>query len=147
MSAPVQSTSHLAGKVRKTTLPALTPPTGPDAPSLKRLLLTQGELAQFHDADEPIRYMAYIELREGTVRGNHYHEVKAEFVYLIAGALQLVVEDLATNVRETIPMQAGDLAFISTRVAHALQITKPGHAIEFSSARFDAADTHRHTLV
>ena len=114
---------------------------------MKRLLLPQGELAQFHDGPEPIHYQAYIELREGTVRGNHYHEVKEEFIYLIQGELLLVVEDLDSKARDSITLQAGDIAFISTRIAHVLKTLKNGHAIEFSKARFDAADTHRYPLV
>jgi mannose-6-phosphate isomerase-like protein (cupin superfamily) len=147
MSALATVSTFLSGKVRKHSLPVLTPPTGPDAPVLKRLLLGQGELAQFHDADDPIRYLAYLELREGTVRGNHFHEVKEEFVYLIAGELRLVVEDLASGARDTIPLQAGDLVFVPKRVAHALQVIKSGQAIEYSAARFDGADTYRHPLV
>ena len=148
MSVPPSfaETSLLSGKVRKSSLPGLSPPTGADAPSLKRLLLPQGELAQIHDSDEPIHYVAYIELREGTVRGNHYHQLKEEFVYLIQGELRLVIEDIETKARESVLLEGGDLAFIGTGVGHALQILKPGHAIEFSKARFDAGDTHRYPL-
>ena len=145
MSASTQQ--FLSGKVHKTSLPSFQPPTGPEAPVLKRLQLTQGELAQFHDAEVPIHYLAYIELRTGTVRGNHYHLLKEEFVYVIAGELTLMVEDLDSKARATIQLQTGDLAFIATRVAHALQVVKDGHAIEFSRARFDPADTHRNPLV
>ena len=141
------NSSFLSGKVRKQSLPAFQPPTGPDAPALKRLLLPQGELAQFHDGPDPIHYQAYIELRESTVRGNHYHEVKKEFIYLIQGELLLVVEDIDSKARDSVTLQAGDIAFISTRVAHALKTLRNGHAIEFSEARFDAADTHRYPLV
>lgn len=145
-TTPFES-AFLSGKVLRKSLPAFQPPTGPDAPSLKRLLLPQGELAQFHDGPEPIHYQAYIELREGTVRGNHYHEVKEEFIYLVQGELLLVVEDIDSKARDSITLQTGDLASISTRVAHALKTLKNGHAIEFSKARFDAADTHRYPLV
>ena len=145
-STPFES-AFLSGKVRKRSLPAFQPPTGSDAPALKRLLLPQGELAQFHDGPEPIHYQAYIELREGTVRGNHYHEVKEEFIYLIQGELLLVMEDIDSRTRESVSLQTGDLVVISPRVAHALKILKHGHAIEFSTARFDVADTHRHPLV
>jgi mannose-6-phosphate isomerase-like protein (cupin superfamily) len=138
--------SLLSGRVLKRSLPALLPPTAADAPALKRLMLPQGELAQIHDSAGPIHYLAYIELRDGTERGNHYHLAKDEFVYLIQGELQLAVEDIESKVRESVLLQEGDLVFISSRVAHALHILKSGHAIEFSGTRFDAADTHRYPL-
>ena len=62
-------TTLLAGKVLKRSLPTLQLPLGLDAPTLKRLLLPQGELAQFYDAEEGMRYMAFIELLSGQVRG------------------------------------------------------------------------------
>ena len=137
----------LSGKVVRRSLPVLRPPVGDAASPIKRLLLPQGELAQIYDADEPIRYIAFIEFREGGVRGNHYHQVKEELVYLIRGELQLVVEDIHSRLHETIPLQAGDLAIIQPGVAHALRTIKPGQAVEFSKTRFDRADIHRHPLI
>jgi len=142
----MSESTFLSGKVLKKTLPAFDGPPGSDAPLLKRLLLPQGELAQFHDADEPIRYMAFLELRDGTLRGNHYHELKEEFFYLIQGEVELVVIDLDSGQRESIPMISGDLAFIRQRVAHAFKVRKPGQAIEFSGHRYDPRDTYRHLV-
>src|SRR5262245_33775434 len=56
--------AFLSGKVLKQTLPVFNGPTGPEAPPLKRLALPQGELTSIHNADEPIHYIAFIELRE-----------------------------------------------------------------------------------
>jgi mannose-6-phosphate isomerase-like protein (cupin superfamily) len=138
--------SYLAGKVRHESLPLVRGPVGPDATHLKRLLLPQGELAQIYDAAEGIRYLAVIELQEGNTRGNHYHEVKEEFVYVLRGEVLLVAEDIASKARESVRLQAGDLAFIQTRVAHALRVVQPGLAVEFSGARFDGADIYRYPL-
>jgi len=139
--------NFLGGKVWKKTLPILTPPFDPSSPTLKRLLLPQGELAQFHDSDEPIRYLAFLELLWGTVRGNHYHQAKDEFLYLIHGNLLVLIEDLDAGVKESVPMFAGELLFLPPRIAHAFQVLEAGQAIEFSSHRFDARDTCRHTLL
>jgi quercetin dioxygenase-like cupin family protein len=133
---------YLAGKVVKRPLPAITGRPGPDAPALKRLMLPQGELAQVHDSDEGIRYMAVIEVRVGSVRGNHYHKIKEEWIYLLRGKLVVEVQDILTNVRESVPLETGDLLFIQTGIAHALRAVEPGQAIEFSAARFDAADIY-----
>jgi mannose-6-phosphate isomerase-like protein (cupin superfamily) len=118
-----------------------------DAPTVKRLLLPQGELAQFYDANEGMRYIAIIELLAGTVRGNHYHKVKEEWLYLMQGEVLLIVQDMDSKARESVPLRAGDLVVIPTDIAHALQVVTPGQAVEFSPARFDHLDIHRVQLV
>ena len=133
---------YLGGKVSKQSLPVLPAPAGGEAAQLKRLLLPQGELAQFYDAAEPIRYMAWVEIRPGCARGNHYHKVKKEFLYVIQGELCLVVQDLEHGARDSVPLQRGDVAVIETGVAHAMRAAAPGQLIEFSPARFDPADTY-----
>ncbi len=138
---------YLAGKVVKRSLPVISGRPGPDAPVLKRLLLAQGELAQVHDADEEIRYMAVIEARAGCVRGNHYHKIKQERIYVLRGELRVVVEEVATRARASVPLERGDLLLIPTGVAHALQTVQPGEAIEFGQVRFDAADIYPYPLV
>lgn len=134
----------LAGKVLKWSLPVVEGPTGPY--SLKRLLLPQGELARIYDADEGMRFIAVIELRAGTVRGNHYHKAKEEFVYVIQGEVLLLLQDPESKARDTVPLQTGDLVFIQTGIAHAMQTVKAGQAIEFSKTRFDPDDSYRFPL-
>ncbi|MHC1768495.1 MAG: cupin domain-containing protein [Verrucomicrobiia bacterium] len=143
---PSATVTALSGKITRCTLPAFDKPQGPDAPRLKRLLLPQGELAQMHDGDEPILYLAFIELRDGTVRGNHFHKSKKEYVYMLEGEVLLVAEDIESKTRETLRLEAGQLAVILPGVAHAMQVVKPGGAIEYSPARFDAEDTYRYPV-
>jgi quercetin dioxygenase-like cupin family protein len=113
---------------------------------VKRLLLPQGELAQFYDSDDPVRYIAYVELRPGTVRGNHYHRIKEELVYLILGEIVLLVEEVDSKARESIRLKAGELAVIQPGIAHALRVVKAGHAVECSKTRFEATDSYRYPL-
>src|SRR5262245_5654126 len=136
----------LCGKVLKRSLPVVHPPSSVDGPILRRLLLPQGELAQFYDDEDPIRYLAYIELRVGAVRGNHYHKIKAEWIYVVQGEVILAVESVESGARERLTLKAGDLAFVSPGIAHALQTLQAGVAIEFSQVRFDAADIHRYLI-
>ena len=138
--------TFLSGKVWKESLPVVSLPAPPDAPRLKRLPLSQGELAQFHDAGEGARYIAYIELRAGATRGNHYHKIKKEWTYVISGKLLLLLEDTMTHEKASVSMQAGDLAFIPPGVAHALRTLEPGGAVEFSQAQFNASDIYPHRL-
>jgi quercetin dioxygenase-like cupin family protein len=138
---------YLAGKVVKWSLPVISGRPGADAPTLKRLFLPQGELAQVHDSDEGIHYMAVIETRIGADRGNHYHKVKAERIYLLQGELLVLAEDVQTNERASVRLQTGDLLFIETGIAHLLRTVEPGQGIEFSKARFDPTDIFPFPLV
>jgi hypothetical protein len=139
--------TFLGGGVVKRTLPLLQLPLAPGAPSLKRLSLAQGELAQFHDGDEGMRYLAFIELRPGQVRGNHYHNVKVELIYMVRGEVALTVVDIKSNARAELTLRTGDVATIQTGIAHAFRPIELGHAIEYSSSRFNPADIHRFAVV
>lgn len=138
--------TFLGGKVRKLTLPVVHGRPPDKAPALKRLLLDQGELAQFYTGEEGMRYVAFVELRAGTKRGNHYHKIKREWIYVISGELSLVLEDIASGMRDGFTMIGGDLAIIPTHIAHALHVRQPGQAIEFSPAAFDAVDSYPYPL-
>ncbi|HWW01442.1 MAG TPA: cupin domain-containing protein [Candidatus Acidoferrum sp.] len=138
----MSTSSFLSGKAFKSSLPFVSLPPPADAPRLKRLALAQGELAQFHDGEEAIHYIACIELRAGGVRGNHYHKIKKEWTYVIAGKLLLILEDIATHERVSSTMEPGDLAFIAPGIAHALRTIEPGAAVEFSQAQFNAEDIY-----
>src|SRR5262245_2753772 len=140
--------TYLGGNILKRTLPTVQPTPVPAAgsPVLKRLMLPQGELAQICDGSEPFRYLAFIELKAGSARGNHYHNAKDEWVYLIRGSVSLEVQEVTGGPRESIPLIAGDLVRIPPGVAHALKVVESGQAVEFSSQRFDPEDIHRFPL-
>lgn len=142
----MNETTYLAGKVLKQALPVARNRTEAVGLAMKRLLLPQGELAQFHDADDPVRYIAFIELCAGGVRGNHYHKLKEEILYVIRGEVRLIVEEVNSKQRETVSLQAGDRVVIRPGIAHALQTVKAGQAIEFSKERYDPDDVHRFPL-
>jgi len=137
---------YLSGKVKKWSLPRLSPGREADGVPLKRLVLAQGELAQVYDAEDGIRYIACIELVPGGVRGNHLHRYKSEWIYVLSGSTDLLVKDPDAAQVETLRLARGDLAFIATGVAHALRVTGVGEAIEFSPAKFDPADVYRHPV-
>jgi mannose-6-phosphate isomerase-like protein (cupin superfamily) len=131
---------YLAGKVVKWSLPVISGRPGANAPKLKRLFLPQGELAQVYDSEDGMRYLAAIEARMGSDRGNHYHKVKEEWLYVLQGELLVLVEDVQTKERASVPLRIGDLLLIQTGIAHLLRTVEPGRALEFSRARFDPTD-------
>ena len=140
-------TSYFDGRVLKWSLPEVQPGASGNEPVLKRLMLPQGELAQMYDSEHGIRYIASIELLAGSVRGNHYHKVKKEYVYMLTGTVMLVLEDTASKERHSCELKRGDLALITPGIAHSLQVTESGQAVEFSPNRFDSADIYRLKLV
>jgi UDP-2-acetamido-2,6-beta-L-arabino-hexul-4-ose reductase len=145
--ATMTESTFLNNRVVKRTLAVINGrPTG-DAPRLKRLLLAQGELAQVYDDGEGIRYLAFVELCKGAVRGNHYHQVKDEVIYVIQGEILLVVEDIVSKERVSFSLNTGELAVIPVRIAHGFRTITTGQAIEWSTNRFDAADIWRYPLI
>jgi uncharacterized RmlC-like cupin family protein len=148
MNAPGSAAANLLdGKVRVWSLPLFQGPPLAGAPSQKRLALAQGELAQIYDGDPGMRYVAYIQLLPERPRGNHYHDRKQEWIYVILGELSLVVEDVVSKARAAFDLRTGNLAYIPTGIAHALLALNPGQAIEFSPGRFDPDDVHPYRLV
>ena len=139
--------TFLKGGLTRRRLPCLQPPTGPDAPLLRRVLLPQGELAQIHDGVEGMRYMAVMELIEGTVRGNHVHARKVEHVYLVQGQVELWVRQDESGPRESMLISPGDLVIIQPGVEHALRVVQKGWGIEFSPQEYDPQDTRRVALL
>ncbi len=137
----------LSGKVRLLSLPNVALPVPPGTPLLKRLMLPQGELAQCHDGSRPIHYIACVELVPGTLRGNHFHRTKEEFVYVICGEVELHVQDIQSGALETVRLRAGDLVFIETSIAHVLKPVSVGRAIEYSEAPYDPGDVFPHQLL
>ena len=81
------------------------------------------------------------------MRGNHFHRVKQEYIYLISGEVLLVVQDGEPGTPVLINLQPGDLVMIATGVAHALKPIHRGQAIEFSTSRFDPTDVQRFKLI
>ena len=140
-------TSYLSGKVLKHSLTKFEPRPIGDGPKLKRLMLPQGELAQVHDGEPGIRYLAYIELVDGAVRGNHFHKAKNESLYIIRGRIELVVEDASAGQRESLSLESGDLVFIPVPIAHAFRTVEPGHALEFSTTVYDRSDVYPFALI
>jgi mannose-6-phosphate isomerase-like protein (cupin superfamily) len=114
---------------------------------LARLLSPNGELAVLTDGSVPIRHLGHVELLEGKVRGNHYHKLRREFFYVIAGDCDFLFEDAGSGGREKALLRPGDLAVIEPGIAHAYLPLSAGHAVEFAAEAFDPADVYRHQVV
>ena len=137
----------LAGKVRVRRLPVFAEGGPPTAVGPKRLLLSRGELAQFYCSEQPVRTLTYLELLTGMTRGNHYHKVRDEFIYVLRGEIRLTCADIVSQAGASVVLEAGDLVFMEREVAHAFTTQQDGHAIEFAAALFDPADTYRYEVI
>lgn len=140
-------TSYLSGKVLKDSLAKFEPRPVSDGHKLKRLMLPQGELAQVHDGEPGLRYLAYIELVDGSIRGNHFHKEKNEYIYIIRGRIELVVKDTSTDQRESMILESGDLVYISVPIVHAFRTIESGHAIEYSATAYDRSDVYPSVII
>ena len=132
----------MLAKVSIRRLPVLDRP--PAAPVLGgvRILSPAGEAAPVFNGG-PWRFIAYLEFLPGTGawRGNHYHGIKRESFYVIAGRLRGVFEDVDSGERAEANLEAGDVLTIEPRCAHAFTALEYAQAIETSPCEFDAGDT------
>jgi mannose-6-phosphate isomerase-like protein (cupin superfamily) len=145
----MKRTLYFDGRLSKSSLPVFegAPPAGAGASGPKRLRLAQGELANFYDDPEGVRYLAFLELRPDGVRGNHVHRVKKEHFYLIAGEVVCVAKPAEGGELVELELKAGDMVTIHPGIAHAFKPLSIGQAIEFSSGMFDAGDIERIALI
>ena len=112
-----------------------------------RIRSPRGELAVLTDGATPIRHLSYVELCPAMLRGNHYHKLRHEYFYVIAGELTLHLADHVTAETTSIQMCAGDLAYITPGIVHTLNPLTPGHALEYAAEPFDVSDVYLHTLL
>lgn len=129
----------IADKVSFRTLPVTVPPT---APGGGRIVTPAGELAQVFSGQD-FRFLAYLEFKANLSmpRGNHYHAVKTESLYVITGRLRAVYRDIETGETLTRTLSAGDLVTIKPGCAHTYFPEEYSQAIEVADTAYDPADT------
>ncbi len=110
-----------------------------------RITTEAGELAQVVNGEE-FRFLAYIEFKGDAPRGNHYHVLRTEFLYVIAGSLTAHYVDLEDDDRASMRLDAGDLVRVEPRCAHAYAANGYTQAVEFANVLYDPADTIRFDL-
>lgn len=116
-------------------------------PSGGRVVTGAGELTQLI-AGNIFRHLAYLEFKaSGAPRGNHYHRVKHEFVYVMSGHLEVVSVNLDTNEKQTITMRAGDLLESPPMNAHVFIAKEDTMALEFAAQPYNPEDTIPYKVV
>ncbi len=112
-----------------------------------RIATAAGEIAQLVSG-ESFRYLAYIEFAHppGALRGNHYHLIKQESLYILRGRLQARYQDMETGQTAELLLETGDLVQTQPGCAHAYRSLEYTQALEFAPTPFDPADSYRHVL-
>ncbi len=131
-------------KVSVRRLPEVVPPI-PEGGG--RIITGAGELAQIVNGDL-YRYLAFLEFQPDpqAPRGNHFHAVKTEHLYIVDGLVRATYLDLDTGETAEVELRRGDLVAVSPRCAHSYTALAYSHAVEFSALTYDPADTIAHVL-
>jgi uncharacterized RmlC-like cupin family protein len=141
----MQPKSFFGGKVEiKALLLTDQPATRPEVRA--RLSSTKGEMAVLADTGQVIRHLAYLELRPGQRRGDHFHKIRREYLYLISGESSMLLEEIDTHSKATVKIVPGDLVFLQPGVAHAFLPLSAGQAVEFAAEPFDPSDVFPHPI-
>lgn len=128
-------------KVEVKSLDTFQAPLAKPLTSPGRILSPAGELTQLVNGTD-VRFIAYVEFAEsGISRGNHYHENKAETLYLISGSLEARYFDIDTGEAISLVLNQGDLVRMNARCAHRYTALSHVHAVEFSDTDYEAART------
>lgn len=107
----------------------------------KRLIQERGELALIEDGLR-MDHLAYFSLLpgEGRFRGGHYHRVKTERFYIIAGTGVLLAADPDTGETFETPLSPGLRITVLPGLAHRFEAASPLQVVEYYEGVYDPAD-------
>jgi quercetin dioxygenase-like cupin family protein len=79
----------------------------------------RGTIADILDGDA-VNSVTIITSRAGAVRGNHYHQVSRQYVYVVSGRMRVVTQVPGHDAKSVV-MEAGDLALALPNERHAME--------------------------
>jgi uncharacterized protein YndB with AHSA1/START domain len=131
----------------KVTLRRLPEVGAPIPPGGGRMVTGAGEMAQIVNG-EAFRYLSFLEFRADPTasRGNHYHAVKTEHLYIVDGLILATYVDVDSGEEAQVELRHGDLVAVAPRCAHSYIALEHSHAVEYTAFAFDPEDTVRHTF-
>lgn len=137
----------MLAKVSIHTLAAYDTPPGEPLADGGRIMTPAGELAQIVSG-RTFAYLAYLEFQHQPERGrgNHYHLLKHETLYVIKGHLWACLHDIDTGEQMETPLQTGDMITMAPRCSHVFYPQEYTQAVEFSATPYDPTDTYRHAI-
>jgi dTDP-4-dehydrorhamnose 3,5-epimerase-like enzyme len=108
----------------------------------KRWTEEKGEFVQI-SWREDIGHLALFGLNRGFFRGNHYHERKDEFFYVVRGTIRAVFKDLDSPEKEEHLLTAGDKIRVKPRCAHIFYGLEDAQVVEYSPQYYDKKDAFK----
>lgn len=113
-----------------------------DINGVKRWRDDRGECAQLTSDELPI-HIAVLEIKEGTIRGDHYHKIAEEIFYIIYGTIILTVWDIRTRTYETYVLHDGDKVCIPPLYVHRFFSLKDTLIVEYSLTPYNKNDSYK----
>lgn len=109
-----------------------------------RIFSETGEIAQILNEQDSYSFLAYISFVPDSprLRGNHYHGLMTETMYLIRGSLLARYRNLETGAEATLELTAGDLVTIAPNCAHVYLPLQETDALEIGKEIYHPDDTH-----
>ncbi len=106
-----------------------------------RIRMPAGEAAPVFNGG-PWRFISVLEFLPGTGlwRGNHWHAVKREHLYVISGRVLGVFEDIDSGERLEAELEAGTTVVVEPRCAHAFRERGEARVLECAPQPFDPTD-------
>jgi len=95
----------------------------------------------------PRTYLAVVVYKgDGTPRGQHYHDRKAETILVVSGTASMIVRDGAEGGEESIDLQPWDILTMEPEVHHALIPRSDLIALEMAESGGTPDETHKVSL-
>lgn len=96
--------------------------------------------------NRPIRHVAVITSRKGSIRGNHWHPEDEQYMYLISGRYRSVTKDLDTGEATEQIVESGSLVYCPPRVVHAYEFLEDSVFLNLTLDDRDPKRFAEHTI-
>lgn len=106
-----------------------------------RLSLPHGDTIFLNKKFDDLRHLSVLELPKGLLRGNHYHKLRTEYLYILKGNVWGYYWDPQNpGDARKILLTPGQIVTIPPGLAHAIEAVEGALAVEFSPNPFDITD-------
>jgi quercetin dioxygenase-like cupin family protein len=112
------------------------------APVCLKIIRNEKGNAVYLNSTESVKTVALLEFAPGgAARGNHYHHIKHESIYILSGRLTLFYWLPEGSEIKQVTVEAGDLVTITPQLAHAYKALEHSIAFEVGIGEYDLSDT------
>ena len=134
---------YLNGKVSVQEIENLKSRDGFSLTSFSRLETPTAELT-FFPFGEPIHSITLVTFKVGempVIRGNHVHNQKDEYLYIMSGQFKGKYIDLDTNESLVLDLKKGDLIHVLPNCSHAYMAQEDASFLEFTPTKLTSWDS------